>query len=269
MNARRRWAAQLLAVMMGAASACAGAQTIVLASTTSTEHSGLFKHLLPRFRQASGVEVRVIALGTGQALDLARRGDADVLLVHDELAEEAFVREGHGLARLAVMSNDFVLIGPRRDPAGVRGLPIDQALKRLSESGQTFISRGDRSGTHAAELRQWARAGTTPSPPMAYRECGCGMGAALNMAAAAQAYVLSDRATWLAFRNRADLELLVDGDPSLHNPYAVIVVNPQRHPHARVKPALAFADWLRSPAGQDAISAFRIDGEVAFKPVTR
>lgn len=241
---------------------------IVVASTTSTEQSGLFGHLLPQFTLATGIAVRVVALGTGQALDLARRGDADVVLVHDQAAEQRFVAEGFGLQRRPVMYNDFVLIGPKNDPAGVRGQDIAAALSRLAAASAPFISRGDRSGTHAAELRFWRAAGIGPAAakPAGYRECGCGMGPALNMASASNAYVLADRGTWLAFRNRGELDLLVQGDRRLFNQYGVIVVDPARHPHVKAALAQAFADWLVAPAGQAAIRSYRIGGEPLFVP---
>ncbi|MCW5611271.1 MAG: substrate-binding domain-containing protein [Rubrivivax sp.] len=241
---------------------------IVVASTTSTEQSGLFGHLLPQFTQATGIAVRVVALGTGQALDLARRGDADVVLVHDQAAEERFVAEGFGLQRRAVMYNDFVLVGPKGDPAGVRGQDIAAALTKLAAAAAPFVSRGDRSGTHAAELRYWRSAGIdlAAAKPAGYRECGCGMGPALNMASASNAYVLADRGTWLAYRNRGELEVLVQGDRRLFNQYGVIVVDPKRHPHVKATLAQAFADWLVAPAGQAAIRGYRIGGEPLFVP---
>lgn len=241
---------------------------IVVASTTSTEQSGLFGHLLPQFTQATGIAVRVVALGTGQALDMARRGDADAVLVHDQAAEERFVAEGYGLQRRPVMYNDFVLVGPKGDPAGVRGQDIAAALARLAGAGAPFVSRGDRSGTHAAELRYWRGAGVdiAAAKPAGYRECGCGMGPALNMASAGNAYVLADRGTWLAFRNRGELDVLVQGDRRLFNQYGVIVVNPARHPHVKTALAQAFADWLVAPAGQAAIRGYRIGGESVFVP---
>jgi tungstate transport system substrate-binding protein len=245
-------------------SLCAQAQDgkfIVVASTTSTEQSGLFGHLLPAFRRDSGIEARVVAVGTGQALDMGRRGDADVVFVHDQAAEEKFVAEGFGIKRLPVMFNDFVLIGPKSDPAGVKGNDIAAALAKLSASSQPFISRGDKSGTHSAELRLW------PQPkPAGYKECGCGMGPALNLAAQSNAYVLADRGTWLAFKNRADLALLVQGDQQLFNPYGVMVVNPAKHAHVKKELAQTFVDWLVSPRGQASIAAFKIDGEQLFFP---
>jgi tungstate transport system substrate-binding protein len=241
---------------------------IVMASTTSTEQSGLFGHLLPAFRQATGIEVRVVAVGTGQALDIGRRGDADLVFVHDTAAEERFVAEGFATRRRNVMYNDFVLVGPRADPAGVRGNDIAVALRRLGTSTQPIISRGDRSGTHTAELRLWRAAGIDPvtARPPGYRECGCGMGPALNMASSLNGHVLTDRGTWLSFRNRGELAVLVEGDRSLFNPYGVMVVNPARHPHVKAALAQQFADWVVSPAGQRAIAAYTIGGEALFFP---
>lgn len=243
-------------------------KSIVVASTTSTEQSGLFGHLLPAFRQATGIEVKVVALGTGQALDTARRGDADVVFVHDAVAEEKFVAEGFGLQRRPVMFNDFVLVGPKADPAGTRGGDIAAALGKLAKSPAPFISRGDKSGTHAAELRYWKAANVdlATARPAGYRECGCGMGPALNIASSTGAYALTDRGTWLAFRNRGDLEILVQGDKRLFNQYGVIVVNPARHPHVKQALAQTFADWVVSPAGQQTIAAYKVGGEQLFFP---
>ena len=253
------------------APAQAPASAIVMASTTSTEQSGLFGHLLPAFKQATGIEVRVVAVGTGQALDTGRRGDADVVFVHDTAAEEKFVAEGFATQRHNVMYNDFVLIGPKADPAGARGADIVAALKKLAASSQAFISRGDKSGTHAAELRLWKAAGVdvAATKPAAYRECGCGMGPALNMAASTNAYVLADRGTWLAFKNRGDLAIVVEGDKTLFNQYGVMVVNPARHPHVKAAAAQRFADWVVSPAGQASIASYKIGGEPLFFPNAR
>ncbi len=245
---------------------------IVMASTTSTEQSGLFGHLLPLFKQASGVDVRVVAVGTGQALDMARRGDADVVFVHDQVAEEKFVAEGFATQRRPVMYNDFVLIGPKADPAGTKGKDIAAALKKLGSTSSTtpssFISRGDKSGTHAAELRLWKNAGVdmAAAKPAGYKECGCGMGPALNIASSSGAYVLADRGTWLSFKNRGDLVVLVEGDKSLFNQYGVMVVNPAKHPHVKAALAQSFADWVVSPAGQQAVAAYKIGGEQLFFP---
>ena len=261
----------LALLLTAGVSAQAQQRFIVMASTTSTEQSGLFPHLLPAFKAASGIEVRVVAVGTGQALDMGRRGDADVLFVHDTAAEEKFVAEGFGLKRSDVMFNDFVLIGPKGDPANVKGRDIVAALTRLAASTQAFISRADKSGTHAAELRYWKQAGfESPVGRWAgYKECGCGMGPALNIAAATDAYVLADRGTWLSFKNRADLAVLVEGDTRLFNQYGVIVVNPARHPHTKTALAQAFADWVVSPPGQASIAAYRIGGEPLFFPNAR
>ena len=251
-----------------AAAALAGAQAepIVMASTTSTEQSGLFAHLLPAFTKATGVEVKVVALGTGQAIDMGRRGDADVLFVHDQVAEEKIVAEGFAIKRFAVMYNDFVLVGPGADPAKLQGKDIAAALAKVAASNAAFISRGDKSGTHAAELRFWK---LTPAPDAhgsGYKECGCGMGPALNMAAATGAYVLTDRGTWLSFKNRGDLKVLVEGDSRLFNQYGVMVVNPARHPHTKAAEAQKFVDWVTSSSGQAVIAAYKIDGQQLFFP---
>jgi tungstate transport system substrate-binding protein len=267
----RRDLAGLLACVCLAALPAAFAQdrSIVMASTTSTEQSGLFAHLLPAFTKSTGIVVRAVAVGTGQALDIGRRGDADVLFVHDTAAEEKFVAEGFGLKRSNVMYNDFVLVGPAGDPAGVKGSDIVAALKKLSGSKTPFISRGDKSGTNAAELRYWKSAGIdAPASTMgtAYKECGCGMGQALNIASSTDAYVLSDRGTWLSFKNRGQLGILVQGDKRLFNQYGVIVVNPAKFPHVKKDLAQAFADWLLSRDGQDTIASYKIGGEQLFFP---
>jgi tungstate transport system substrate-binding protein len=263
---RRVWPAALLGLCLALSQGVARAQTtLVMASTTSTEQSGLFGLLLPAFKAASGLDVKVVALGTGQALDMGRRGDADVLFVHDPVAEEKLVADGFGLQRWPVMYNDFVLIGPGNDPAQVRGKDIAQALQKVAQSQAAFVSRGDKSGTHAAELRYWAMAGTSQMGA-GYKACGCGMGPALNMAASMGAYVLADRGTWLSFKNRADLAVLVQGDERLFNPYGVIAVNPAKHPHVKVKEAQRFIDWVTSPAGQAHIAAYKIGGEQLFFP---
>jgi tungstate transport system substrate-binding protein len=251
--------------VLAIAALAAQAQSIVMASTTSTEQSGLFGHLMPAFKQASGIDVKVVALGTGQALDMGRRGDADVLFVHDQVAEEKFVADGHGVKRHAVMSNDFVLIGPKADPVGVKGRDVGAALKKIAAANGAFVSRGDKSGTHAAELRFWKMA-RLDAKGGGYKECGCGMGPALNIAASSGAYVLADRGTWLNFRNRADLAILVEGDQRLFNQYGVMVVNPARHPHVKRAEAQKFVDWVVSPAGQKAIAGYQIGGEQLFFP---
>ncbi|MCA3435036.1 MAG: substrate-binding domain-containing protein [Roseomonas sp.] len=244
-------------------------RSITLASTTSTEQSGLFGHILPIFTRETGIAVRVVALGSGQALDIGRCGDADVVLVHDRVAEERFVTEGFGGPRRHVMFNDFVITGPAADPARIGGLgDAVAALSRIAAARAPFISRGDRSGTHAAELRLWHLAGIDPVTGRGrwYREVGQGMGAALNTAAAQGAYVLADRGTWLSFRNRQDQRILIEGDARLFNQYGVMLVNAQRHPHVKAAYGQRFIDWLVSAAGQAAIAGFRIKGEQLFFP---
>ncbi len=255
-----------LAATIFVASMGSQAQSIVVASTTSTEQSGLFSYLLPEFKKASGIDVKVVALGTGQAIDMGRRGDADVLFVHDQVAEEKIVREGFAVRRYPVMYNDFVLIGPRSDPAGIKGQDIVQALARLSAADAEFISRGDRSGTNAAELRFWKLADRADQKGRGYKECGCGMGPALNMASSSNAYVLADRATWLNFKNRGQLGVLVEGDKRLFNQYGVMLVNPARHPHVHAVEGQRFIDWLISPVGQAVIASYKIAGEQLFFP---
>ena len=257
-----------VALALVSAAACAQEAAIVMASTTSTEQSGLFGHLLPEFKKASGIDVKVVALGTGQALDMARRGDADVVFVHDQVAEEKFVADGFALKRLPVMYNDFVLVGPKANPAGIQGNDIVAALGKLATSSQAFVSRGDKSGTHAAELRYWKAAGIeAPAQRVAgYKECGCGMGPALNLAASSNDYALTDRGTWLSFKNRGDLTLLVQGDKRLFNQYGVMVVDAQRHPHVKQALAQRFVDWVVSPAGQKTIASYKIGGEQLFFP---
>ena len=257
---------QLVAAALLATASLAQAQSIVMASTTSTEQSGLFTHLLPAFSAATGITVKVVAVGTGQAIDMGRRGDADVLFVHDQVAEEKVVAEGFALKRTAVMYNDFVLIGPAADPAKLRGKDIAAALAKVAQSNAAFVSRGDKSGTHAAELRYWKLTATDSAKGSGYRECGCGMGPALNMAASTGAYVLADRATWLSFKNRADLAVLVEGDNRLFNQYGVLVVNPAKHPHTKLAEAQKFADWVTSNAGQAVIAAYKIEGQQLFFP---
>jgi len=244
----------------------ASAQSIVVASTTSTEQSGLFSHLLPEFKKASGIDVKVVALGTGQALDTGRRGDADVVFVHDQKAEDKFVADGFGVKRYPVMYNDFILIGPKADPAGVKGTDIVEGLKKLAAGNAPFVSRGDKSGTHAAELRYWKLAGLEGVKGSGYKECGCGMGPALNIAASSGAYALTDRGTWLNFKNRADLVVLVEGDKRLFNQYGVMVVNPAKHAHVKAQDAQKFVDWIVSPTGQAVIASYKIGGEQLFFP---
>ena len=256
-------------LLAGASLAQAQSPSIVMASTTSTEQSGLFTYLLPEFKKATGIDIKVVALGTGQAIDMGRRGDADVLFVHDQVAEDKVVAEGFALKRLPVMYNDFVVIGPAADPAKIKGQNVLQALQKLQAGNGAFISRGDKSGTHAAELRYWALAGVGVPAYAAYKSCGCGMGPALNMAASLGAYVLADRATWLAFKNRADLAVLVEGDQRLFNQYGVLVVNPAKHPHVKVAEAQKFADWIVSPAGQTVIAGYKINGQQLFFPNAR
>ena len=264
----RRLSTMLLwgGLLAGASLAQAQSPNIVMASTTSTEQSGLFSFLLPEFKKATGIDIKVVALGTGQAIDMGRRGDADVMFVHDQVAEEKVVAEGFALKRLPVMYNDFVLIGPAADPVQVKGQNILQALQKLHAGNGAFISRGDKSGTHAAELRYWAQAGAGVPAYAAYKSCGCGMGPALNMAASLDAYVLADRATWLAFKNPAKLTVLVEGDQRLFNQYGVLVVNPAKHPHVKVADAQKFADWIVSPAGQTVIAGYKINGQQLFFP---
>ena len=244
-------------------------RSITVASTTSTEQSGLFGHILPIFTRESGIAVRVVALGTGQALDVGRRGDADVVFVHDRAAEERFVAEGFGGPRRHVMFNDFVITGPAADPARIAGLgDTAEALRRIAAARAPFISRGDRSGTHAAELRLWQLASVDPATGRGqwYREVGQGMGPALNTAAAQGAYILADRGTWLSFRNRQDQRILIEGDTRLFNQYGVMPVNAQRHPHVKAADGQRFIDWLLSAPGQAAIASYRINGEQLFFP---
>ncbi|WP_287219746.1 substrate-binding domain-containing protein [Mesorhizobium sp.] len=251
------------------ASAEAQEQSIVVASTTSTRDAGLFDHILPLFTTRTGIEVRVVAQGTGQALDAGRRGDADVVFVHAREQEEKFVEQGFGVKRFDVMYNDFVLIGPRSDPAGIKGSPdIAVALTSIQSKKTAFVSRGDKSGTHLAELGLWKAAGVDIAAMKGpwYKEIGQGMGAALNTASAMDAYVLSDRATWLAFKNRGELEIVVEGDKRLFNQYGVVLVNPARHPSVKAEPGQRFIDWLISPEGKQAIGEFNIDGQQLFFP---
>jgi len=241
--------------------------TITVASTTSTEQSGLFGYLLPRFTSATGIGVKVVAVGTGQALDIGRRGDADVVFVHDKVAEEKFLAEGFGVKRFDVMYNDFVVIGPKADPAHIAGgKDVAEALRKIATTRSAFVSRGDRSGTHEAELRLWKVAGVDLAAVKGdwYREIGQGMGAVLNMASSANAYLISDRGTWLAFKNRGDLAILTEGDRRLFNQYGVMLVNPARHPDVKAKEGQAFIDWLISSAGQKSIADYKVGGEQLF-----
>ena len=240
----------------------------MVASTTSTEQSGLFGHLLPRFTDKTGIAVKVVALGTGQALEVGRRGDADVLFVHDKAAEEKFVAEGFAPKRAEVMYNDFVIVGPKSDPAKAAGQDVLEALRRIAAAKAPFVSRGDRSGTHAAELRTWKEAGLDIEAVKGdwYKDVGQGMGPALNTASAQNAYVLSDRGTWLSFKNRGELAVLVEGDRRLFNQYGAMLVNPAKHPHVKAADGQAFIDWLVSPEGQKAIAGYKIDGEQLFFP---
>ena len=244
---------------------------ITVSSTTSTEQSGLFGHLLPIFEKLSGIKVRVVALGTGQALDMARRGDADVVFVHDKAAEEKFVAEGYGVRRQEVMYNDFIVIGPKADPAKALGRDILEGLRRIEAARAPFVSRGDKSGTHAAELRYWKAAGVDLDKGKGpwYRATGSGMGPALNTAASMNAYILADRGTWLSFRNRGELGIIVEGDTKLFNQYGVILVNPAKHPHVKQADGQKFIDWVVSDAGQKAIADYRIGGAQLFFPNAR
>jgi tungstate transport system substrate-binding protein len=244
-------------------------QFITVASTTSTEQSGLFAHILPEFTKSTGIEVRVVALGTGQALDMGRRGDADVVFVHDREAEEKFVADGYGVKRFDVMYNDFVLAGPGSDPAKVKGKKdIAAAFRNIAQTKATFVSRADRSGTHAAELRVWKAAGIDIAVAKGpwYKETGSGMGPALNTASSMNGYILTDRGTWLSFKNRQDLSVLVEGDTRLFNQYGVMLVNPAKAPTVKVDAGQRFIDWLISPAGQNAIASFKIDDQQLFYP---
>jgi len=269
MITRRLFCSALAAAgLLSAAATHAQERFITVASTTSTEQSGLFGHLLPIFEKTNGIKVRVVALGTGQALDLARRGDADVVFVHDKTAEEKFVAEGFGVKRQEVMYNDFVVIGPKADPAKAAGKDILEGLRKIEAAKAPFVSRGDKSGTHAAELRYWKAAGVDLDKAKGpwYRDTGSGMGPALNTAASMNAYILADRGTWLSFKNRADLGIVVEGDQKLFNQYGVILVNPAKHPHVKQADGQKFIDWVVSDAGQKAIADYKIGGEQLFFP---
>ena len=265
----KRLAALFIGVGFAALAVSDEPRPITVASTTSTQNSGLFDYLLPKFTAETGIEVRVVAVGTGQAIRLATNGDADVLLVHHPASERKFVADGLGLARHPVMHNDFVLVGPAADPAGIRGMAdVATALRRIGDGKQVFVSRGDDSGTHKKELELWRAAAFDPRPASGawYRESGSGMGTTLNTASAMGGYTLTDRASWVSFGNKAGLQLLVEGDTRMHNPYSIIVVNPGRHPHVHAVEAQAFADWLISEKGQQAIAAYRVDGQQLFFP---
>jgi tungstate transport system substrate-binding protein len=241
---------------------------ITVASTTSTEQSGLFKHLLPKAKDALGFDVHVVAVGTGQALDMGRRGDADVVFVHDREAEERFLAEGFATRRYDVMYNDFIVVGPKGDPAAAKGRDVVHAFQRIAATQSPFLSRADKSGTHGAELRYWKMAGIAPHAPW-YRETGSGMGPTLNTAVAMDGYTLADRGTWLSFRNRGGLAILVEGDDKLFNQYGVMLVNPAKHPHVKRVMGQKFIDWLVSPPGQQAIAGYRIEGQQLFFPNAR
>ena len=258
----------LFAACLQGSNASAQEKSIVVSSTTSTEQSGLFNYMLPIFKMKTGIEVKVVAVGTGQALDIGRRGDADVVFVHDKPAEEKFVEEGFSTKRYEVMYNDFILIGPKSDPAKIAGgKDIQVALQKISASQAPFVSRADKSGTHAAELRYWKGAGISPSSNQPwYKETGSGMGPALNTASAMNGYILADRGTWLSFKNRGDLVILVQGDPKLFNQYGVMLVNPAKFPHVKKVQGQEFIDWLISKNGQEVIASYKIDGEQLFFP---
>jgi tungstate transport system substrate-binding protein len=266
---RSLFAVAAAVAVLAVAPAHAQDKSIVVASTTSTQDSGLFGHILPLFKAKTGIDVKVVAQGTGQALDTGRRGDADVVFVHAKALEEKFVADGAGVKRYPVMYNDFILIGPKSDPAGIKGMSdVAAALKAIKAKDAPFISRGDRSGTHIAELDLWKAAGIDIGKDKGpwYKEIGQGMGAALNTAAAANAYVLADRGTWLSFKNRGDLDILVQGDKRLFNQYGVILVNPAKHPHVKKELGQAFIDWLVSPEGQKAIADYKMNGQQLFFP---
>ena len=270
LNRRNLLAVSMMTLLLGAvAPASWGQKFIIVASTTSTEQSGLFKHMQPAFQKKTGIELRVVALGTGQALDMARRGDADVVFVHAKSAEEKFIAEGYGVKRTPVMYNDFVLVGPKSDPAKVAGgKDILEALKKIKGASAPFVSRGDRSGTHMAEIALWKSAGTDIDREKGpwYRDTGQGMGPALNSASAMNAYILTDRGTWISFKNRGDLAIAVEGDKRLFNQYGVILVNPEKHAHVKKEMGQAFIDWVISPEGQKNIADYRIGGEQLFFP---
>lgn len=262
------FASALVAVLMNSSQVYAQEKSIVVSSTTSTEQSGLFNFILPIFKMKTGIDAKVVAVGTGQALDIGRRGDADVVFVHDKAAEEKFVEDGFSTKRYEVMYNDFVLIGPKSDPAKVGGgKDIQVALQKIAGAQAPFVSRGDKSGTHAAELRYWKGAGIAIAPGTAwYKETGSGMGPALNTASAMNGYILADRGTWISFKNRGDLTILVQGDPKLFNQYGVMLVNPAKFPSVKKAQGQEFIDWLISKNGQEVIASYKIDGEQLFFP---
>ena len=269
MRLRHLFLGAVLGLCAGALPALAQDKSIVVASTTSTQDSGLFGSILPKFKAKTGIDVKVIAQGTGQALDTGKRGDADVVFVHAKSQEEKFVADGFGVKRFAVMYNDFVLIGPKSDPARIKGgKDIIAGLKAINEKSSPFVSRGDKSGTHAAELALWKSASIDPAgaKPAWYREIGQGMGAALNTAGAMNGYVLSDRGTWISFKNKGDLEIAVEGDRRLFNQYGIILVNPEKHPSVKKDLGQAFIDWIVSGEGQQAIRDYKIDGQQLFFP---
>jgi len=269
LNRRLLIAALTLGSVVVTTSALAQEKSIVVSSTTSTQDSGLFGHILPLFKAKTGIEVKVVAQGTGQALDTGRRGDADVVFVHAKSAEEKFLADGHGVKRHPVMYNDFVLIGPKSDPAGIKGMKdVGASLKQIMAKGAPFISRGDKSGTHIAEINLWKVSGVDIEKEKGpwYKSIGQGMGAALNTAGASNAYVLSDRGTWISFKNKGDLVIAVEGDKRLFNQYGVMLVNPAKHPNVKKEYGQAFIDWLISPEGQKAIADYKINGEQLFYP---
>jgi tungstate transport system substrate-binding protein len=269
MELRRKLLGTIALAAFAAAPAAVAQKFITVASTTSTEQSGLFKHLLPMFQKKTGIEVRVVALGTGQSLDMGKRGDADVVFVHARSLEDKFIAEGYGVKRYPVMYNDFVLIGPKADPAKVAGSKdILEALRKIKEAAAAFVSRGDRSGTHMAELALWKQSGTDISKEKGpwYRDTGQGMGPALNSASSMNGYILADRGTWISFKNRGDLTIVVEGDKRLFNQYGVILVNPDKHKHVKKDMGQAFIDWIVSPEGQSAIASYKIGSEQLFFP---
>ena len=269
MRAAHLWLGLVVGASLAWTPALAQDKSIVVASTTSTRDSGLFDDILPKFKAKTGIEVKVVAQGTGQALETGRRGDADVLFVHAKAQEEKFDAEGYGVKRYDVMYNDFVLIGPKSDPAKIKGgKDAVAALKAIYKTGSPFVSRGDKSGTHSAELRLWKAAGLDPagSKPAWYRPIGQGMGAALNTAGSMGAYVLSDRGTWISFKNKGDLQIVVEGDKRLFNQYGIMLVNPAKHAHVKKDLGQKFIDWIVSKEGQDAIGAYKIDGQQLFFP---